>query len=137
MDRRNEFTDSHRQHLMWSVQALAAPAEVQVTLYPDFVVKANELALDFDNWYECARFSLAPEWSESQRTSLAALDAKLDAMSRSGAEFTEDLWLESALAADPNWEQVRDLARTAIRLFSWPVECPPREPERRGSWHIR
>lgn len=137
MDRPNAFVDSHRQRLMWSVQALAAPADVQITLYPDFVVKADELALDFENWYECARSILASGWSESQRAALAALDAKLGEMSRGGAEFTADLWLESGLASDPNWQQVRELARAALRLFSWPVERPPGAPESRGAWYIR
>ncbi len=34
--------------LKHSLQALAMPAEVQLTLFPDFVCKADELALDFD-----------------------------------------------------------------------------------------
>jgi hypothetical protein len=36
------------RRLMLSVQALAQPAEVQLSLLPDFVCKADELALDFD-----------------------------------------------------------------------------------------
>lgn len=122
---------------MWSVQALAAPADVQATLYPDFVVKPDELALDFDHGYECARSSVAAGWSEPQRAALAALDAKLDAMSRGGAEFTADLWLEPALASDPNWEEVRELARAVLGRFSWSVESPPHAPESRGAWYIR
>ena len=37
---------------MWlkhSLQALAMPAEIQLGLFPDWVCKADELALDFNN----------------------------------------------------------------------------------------
>lgn len=40
--------DLVRTRFMWTVQALAQPADVQVRLYPSFVAVADELALDHD-----------------------------------------------------------------------------------------
>ncbi len=44
-----------RNQLQRAITALAQPAEVQLSLFPDFVCKADELALDFeDDLYETA-----------------------------------------------------------------------------------
>ena len=132
-----EYADCHRQHLLWSLQGLAAAAEVQVSLYPDFAAKPDELAQDFCHWYECARGTLATQWTAPQRAALNALDAKLSRMSRHGLEFSEDLWLEPALQGDPRWAEVRELARSALRVLGWPLESPPRDPESRGTTYVK
>jgi hypothetical protein len=40
------------ERLKHSIQLLASPAEFQLKMLPDFVCKADELALDFDLWRE-------------------------------------------------------------------------------------
>ena len=110
----------------WSLQALAVPAEAQRALFPEFVCKADELALDYDHWAQAARASYGGEFSDEQRDALRAIDRRLVAMSRGGAEFDEGLWSDVALNSRPEWEQVRSLAGLALSRFDWPCDAPPR-----------
>ena len=64
-----------------SLRALALPAEAQLGLFPDFVCKADELALDLDEWYRRVASNGAARVTDEQRHHLAALDARLSAMS--------------------------------------------------------
>ena len=57
-----------------ALQALAAPAPVQLARYPEFVVKADELALDFDDALLLVRHNRAAEIDARQAAALAALD---------------------------------------------------------------
>ena len=114
-----------RNQFCWSLQALASDAEDQLALFPTFVCKADELALDYDHWSEVARSLLADEFSPDQLAALTAIDGRLTAMSCGGVEFEEDLWSEDALRARPQWEEVRSLARSALACFGWPAERPP------------
>jgi hypothetical protein len=107
-----------------------------VRLYPDEVVKPDELALDFDDAYRCARGAISRGWTGDQAEALAAIDAMLSGMSRGGSDFSEDLWLEPALFTDPRWERVRELALVTLRLFGWPLEEPPEDPQDRGASYV-
>jgi hypothetical protein len=119
--------------LRWTIQALAAPAEVQCQLYPDFTAKPDELALDFGDAFAAA---LAFDLTEPQGQALKALAAKLSAMSRSGADFTDELWSEAALGASEHWSVVRALARSVLDAFGWRSEPPPLDPASRGVSYI-
>src|SRR5262245_19054738 len=70
--------------LIQSLRALAAPATVQLGRHPDFVVVADELALDYAYALllvlDCRQIELNPE----QRRALDEVDTILDEMS--GAE---------------------------------------------------
>jgi hypothetical protein len=115
--------DARMTRLQWAVQALARPAKDQLTLFPDFVCKADELALEFD---EHARPILDGEYqdlSTEQAATLLALDQYLESMSGGGANAEN--WTEDALQASPAWEVIRDLARAALAAFGWNDECPP------------
>ncbi len=61
------------RRLKHSLQALAMPAEVQLSLYPDFVCKADELALDFDQWKDCVNSNGVGVLTDLQRRALTAL----------------------------------------------------------------
>src|SRR6516225_2761064 len=65
------------QQLQWAVQALAQPAEVQPTLFPSFVVVADELALEFDHWRDVADGEVGGSWSPVQRAAVMTLDQLL------------------------------------------------------------
>jgi len=106
---------------------LAAPADVQAR-QPDHTAKADELALEFDHWYQCARGSISGEWTPEQSAALSTIDAKLTCMSAGGREFTDDLWSVPALHVDSRWEELRGMARSALRHLGWPVENPPADP---------
>jgi hypothetical protein len=109
-------------YLRETLQALAAPPDVQLARFPDFVVKADELALDFDHALLLVRQEGGEALSVEQHAALSAVDGLLDAMS--GAE-NASLWTEQALREDPEWDRVRAAAAAALRAFGWPVELPP------------
>jgi hypothetical protein len=79
------------KQLMWTVQALAQPAETQPHLFPPFVVVADELALEFDAWYRTVWGEVRDTWLPAQRDCLATLNSLLTEMS--GPDKPE-LWLE-------------------------------------------
>jgi hypothetical protein len=58
-----------------SLQALSLPASTQNSLFPEFVVRADELVLDFDHWRVCAVGNYRAEMTDAQLDSLAAIDA--------------------------------------------------------------
>ena len=111
-------------NLRYSLQLLAAAAPDQLAhfLPPDFACKADEMALDFDNWAK----SVPTYWTltEEQAARLTELDVYLDSVSGpQNAAF----WTDDALVSDPRWEQVRVLAQAALIAFHWPKEVPPPE----------
>lgn len=106
------------------------PAEVQCRyLFPDFCAKADELALDFDNWCGAARGHLP--MTQPQRAAIDAVNAMLDAMSRGGPKFDENLWTEDGLRTRSEWAEVRIAAVRALAAFGVPLAPPPNQP----TWH--
>ncbi|WP_010578290.1 hypothetical protein [Leptospira alexanderi] len=131
----DDTSTTHRRNLLlWSLQALAQPADVQVRLFPDFVSKADELALDFDSAYRSARHVADIVPTNLQKDALDAIDAKLAGFS---GESNAALWTESALAREPIWQEVRSLAKRALDAFNWSLGPPPFEPKDRGSTYVR
>jgi hypothetical protein len=114
-------------NLRYSLQLLACNASDQLAhfLPPDFAFKADEMALDFDNWAT----SIHTYWSltEEQTALLSQLNAYLGSLS---GEQNALFWSDEALVSDPCWEQVRTLARAALASFRWPREAPPPEEYR-------
>ena len=110
--------------LMQAVQALAQPADVQLSLFPDFVCKADELALDFDNFWKCAKGNDGERLTARQIDMLDAIAFALDTMN--GAANAA-LWTDDALREDSRWERIRGDARTTLVAFGWPNEVPQNE----------
>jgi len=96
-----------------ALQALAAPGDVALALVPDGMVKADELALDFDNFGRAALESLESELTQAQRESLVAVDRVLDAMSRARHR---DLWTEEAVRTHPKWQKCGKLRNALWRI---------------------
>jgi hypothetical protein len=107
------------------VRMLAAPGDEALALVPGGTVKADELALDFDNFGRAALESLGPELTDAQRESLINIDLLLDAMSGSQQA---DLWTEDAVRTHPKWQAVREAARRALAEFGWGEERENRKP---------
>jgi hypothetical protein len=106
------------------LQALAQPAAEQVSLFPEFAVIGDELALQFDDALHAYHASASTP-DPIQLESLRLLDDYLTELS--GPE-EDRFWLErAALASDPRWEQIRDLARAVLAAFAWPDKPPPRD----------
>ncbi len=104
----------------WSLQALAAPADIQLQLFPGFVWKVDELAIEFDQWYQVMK-TRRTTFSRKQRRVLEDLNRKLDEIS--GPENIH-YWLEETLRTDAAWDAIRILARHALDALGWPIEDP-------------
>ena len=98
------------------------PADVQLGLFPDFVRKEDELALNFCHWCSCVLSDETGGLSEGQKFLLRKLDGILGEMSNGQSQ---DLWAEDALRNSPEWRRVRDVAAGALAAFGWEVEQPP------------
>jgi hypothetical protein len=106
------------------VQALAQPASMQVSLFPDFAVVGDELALQFEGALVAYRSS-APAPLSTQAVALELLDGYLSQLSGpENSSFWDD---PSALPSDARWQRVRDLAQAVLSAFDWPDEPPPRD----------
>lgn len=101
-----------------TLRLLAAPADLQLRAYPDFVPAASELPEEFDDFYRLVRDHARDRLTDEQWESLAALDSTFEQMTKRD----EDLFLETALAVRPEWEEVRRLAVASLRTFRWPLE---------------
>ena len=97
------------------------PADLQLARFPDFVVAADELALDFDNALLIFR-QASPVLTPIQVARLQAVDTLLDHMS--GAAQAH-LWTPEALRTAPEWVTVRGCAQAALAALGWPFEPPP------------
>jgi hypothetical protein len=124
-DADEETRQGVRWQFMWSIQALACSPDDQRSLFPDFVCKADELALDYDQSFGLARSWFGAEFTSEQLAALQAIDSRLDAMSRGGTEFDDTLWHEDALSCRSEWEDVRSLAKAALACFRWQQQKPP------------
>ena len=127
----------HFRQLKWALQSLAIPAADQRRLFPDWVLKADELALDFNHWASVVEGNYDDALSKEQANALAEVDRKLSAMSRAGADFEPELWTEPALTSSLHWADVRRLATITLEAFGWPVESPPPDHGERGIRFIR
>lgn len=114
--------DESLQLLQWALQALAQPAEVQMTLFPDFVSKADELAVDFHHWLLYAEEEHLADFTANQKGALLRIDEFLNVM---GGARNAKHWTDDALHHDPMWKEVRGMAKEALDEFGWPNEKPP------------
>jgi hypothetical protein len=111
------------QRLEWSVRALAQPAAVQRTLFPDVVGAGEELALEFDQWFREIRDSLGI--SDVGCRCLDRLDEQLTRMT---AQDDENLWFDDdTLARSADWATIRALAQRTLIAMGWSSEPPPAE----------
>lgn len=108
------------ERLKHSLQALALPAAAQLAHLPDFVVKTDELVLDFDHWRDCAVVNYRGEMTEAQLRSLETLDKHIE-----NPSGDRTVWDESALYGHPFWAKVRRLAIEALNAFGWAQGTPP------------
>lgn len=108
--------------LKHSLQLLAIPADQQLNLLPDFIVKADEMALDFSNWYEAAVGNFGHGFKPSQIAALKSIDDLLEKMS---GEKNAEYWTDEAVRSGNQWAEVRLLAKKALDEFGWRLEEPP------------
>jgi hypothetical protein len=110
-----------RDRLKWITQALAQPAEVQISLFPSFVPAPEELAM---NWEEAMNGNrdFLEKISEKQRSTFLELDRYMESIS--GERFLH-LWLDSeALFKALEWALMRDMAAKILESMGW-QNLPP------------
>jgi hypothetical protein len=103
-----------------SLQALAAPADIQLQLIPDYLWGVDEIAIEFDQWYQVMK-RRRTIFSKKQRSILEDLNKKLDEIS--GPENLR-YWMEDTVRNDIAWEDIRLLAKNALDAMGWPLEDP-------------
>ncbi len=110
-----------RNQLQRAVVALAQTADIQLSLFPDFVCKADELALDFeDGLYEMVGHE--DEFSGKQRAAIDTLDKLI--LSKCG-EQDASFWNETAVREHPFWEEIRTAAKEAAATIGWDLSTLP------------
>jgi hypothetical protein len=109
------------ERLKHSIQLLACPPQVQLQMLPDFVVKADELALDFDLWREVVLHNFRSELTTDQISSIDSIDRILSDLTDMGPEH----WTDDAVLKSEEWNRIRALAAVALESFGWAREMPP------------
>ena len=117
----NDPRESIFNRLKHSLQILASSPEVQLRLLPSFVVKADELALEFDHWRIVVLHNYSEDFTSDQLSALTALDAKLVWLTTSGNKH----WTDQAVRESSGWREIRELATGALNKLGWPIETPP------------
>jgi len=112
--------DYSMQRFRRSLQALAAPADIQLQLLPDYLWGVDEIAIEFDQWYQVIK-RRRTIFSKKQRSILEDLNKKLDEIS--GPENLR-YWMEDTVRNDIVWEDIRLLAKNALDAMGWPHEEP-------------
>lgn len=115
--------DAIMKELRSSLCLLAGDGRDALNALPDGCVKADELALDYNNWLEIAVANCGTALRSGQREALAQVDQLLDQMS--GASNAR-LWTEEAVISDDRWEQVRAAAKHAVDSMGW--DCSANKP---------
>lgn len=105
---------------MWSTQALAQQAEIQLTLFPDGADKLDELVTDFEVWCKYVLEHEISELNYPQLQSLKQLDHQLDLLTQNSS-----LWNETALRDSKDWEIVRNLACKVLLSLGCEATIPP------------
>lgn len=121
-------TESEQARREWRVRefrsallALAAEAEVALSVYPKGVIRPDELALDFDHWFTAVRGENGLRFNAKQSQMLSNIDT---ALSRMSGRDNARLWTEDAVRHSPEWGHVREMAREALALLEWPLDPP-------------
>ena len=109
----------HKQ-LRAVLQALALPVTGQLRLYPDEACKVSRLIQEFEQFEP----PFLAEWNdcltEAQRAVLASLRQDLMRVCHEGDHACTDV----ALRRSEVWRSVRQLARSALLAFNWPLAVP-------------
>lgn len=101
-----------------ALRLVAAPAEVQTSLLPDFVCKPDEVALTFDETIVYAKILLENNFiSEEQFNGLVKMNCNFD-------NFTQKDWTIDSMSHADSWKQSRESAKEALKVFKEKYATP-------------
>jgi len=124
-DSERDMREERFTMLRESLQLLAMPAAAQLAFFPPrWVETAFELADYFIGAYRVIVSNHPKRLRADQRRRLDLLREKLEAVVSVREE--EYLRTEGALLGSTEWQDLRELAREALRSFDWPLEAPPK-----------
>lgn len=103
-----------REELIEAVHLLALSAEGQLRALPSYVVVTDELALTFGDQYDVS----VPSGAFGEI--LSRINQRFDE-----ADPGDPFWRQEALFSDPRWQEIREMARSALEL----VGITPRAPD--------
>jgi hypothetical protein len=108
-----------------AVQSIALPSHAQISLFPDFVEVADELAL---SWEESLNElpQVRDQLTSPQVMAVNELDAYI--LSISGAA-NEDLWTIEALTVSVEWQTMRALAGQILKQMNWSATILEKSPD--------
>lgn len=109
------------KRMKYQLQALAMPADIQLGLLPDFLCKADELALDYGHWCLCLLSNDYGKLTQPQRSALTRLDNYFEKIS---GQVNAHLWTDEAIRTRSEWTEIREMAAELLVIFGWPVEIP-------------
>ena len=99
------------ERLVYALETLAAPADVQLARAPDFAARSGELALDFADALRLVTDCPQLHLTSAQRESLERLDTYLERLADS---MSGELRTERAVRTSAEWSHVRRLAAGAL-----------------------
>jgi hypothetical protein len=109
---RKWLTESLRQ----SLEALALQGDQALERMPVETVRADELALEFDNYFTAYRGNFGGELNASQ---LRALGRVHELLARMSGRRNSHLWTDEAVTSHERWAEVRNAAKLAIKEMGW------------------
>lgn len=108
--------------LKWSLQALACSSKEQISLYPNFVCPGDELVLEFDQ-----HNTMVQKKCKLSVKAQSALNALGKFLEKHSGDSYKRMYLEPSGLNEPEWIDIRNLAKTALNAFDWEHELPPKD----------
>lgn len=103
------------KNLRQSLADLSLPGPAALRTQPEGSCRADELALEFDNWLQAALANCRDELSPFQWEALESINRALSEMS---GEKNSSLWTDEAVGNHPKWVWIRAEAAKALREFN-------------------
>lgn len=109
-----------KNHFIWSLQAMAVQSEEQVASNAPFLELPFEIVDDYDIW----SMSYQKHYAKSLDPEVSRAIDELREMANS---LSDDIYQNSNLESmqQPEWEPLREKAKTILYTLSCPVEPPP------------
>jgi hypothetical protein len=102
------------RRLRSALRALAAPGSEALASLPEGTVKADELALEYDDCLRVYSDNFPDEISQARREALLVV---ADAMESMSGPDRPELWTEDAVVHHEDWNAVRVAARNALAVL--------------------
>ena len=123
---RDDALDARSRRLFRAVLSLSQPPRARPNSsprseggVPPVPGLAENLVVEFDEAYTAFVEGFETLPSDAQLLALQAIDTRLSAMVRAKDVA---LWSEAARRDEPDWQEVRKLAKRVLMVFDWPRE---------------